>query len=237
MSVREPPSGPRSERRRTAQRRTRRIVLGGAAAVVVVAAGAGAVVLRDDGDGSERTVPTTRVMTTTSTTTTTTTAPVAAQSAPADPATCLHGTYRLASQEYSGPIATAFGRTQLEGGQAGRTIELRPDGTFRFSDTGEAPTRFTLLDNNPPITGEATLIADSTGSYTATADTVTVDVTSLSGTLNAITDDGQEFPIPLPPDGTGVEETFGFTPNASYTCDGETVTVSFEVLTIVLERQ
>jgi hypothetical protein len=234
------PSTQRSDRRRAAQRRTRRIVLAAAAAVLLVAAGAGAVVLRDDGDdgdGSERTVGTTSATTTSSTTTTTTTAPVAVETAPLDPTVCLHGTYRLASQEYSGPVSTAFGRAELEGGEAGRTIELLPDGTFRFSDTGEAPTRFTLLDNAPPITGEATLIADSSGTYTATAETVTVDVTSLSGTLTAITDSGQEFPLPLPPDGAGVEETFGFTPNAAYTCDGDTVTVSFEVLNLVLERR
>jgi hypothetical protein len=240
MSAPEPPSVHRADRRRAAQRRTRRLVFAAvAAAVLLVAAGAGAVVLRgDDDDGSERTVATTRATTTTSTTTTTTTAaPVAAETAPPDPTACLHGTYGLASQEYSGPVNTAFGRAQLEGGQAGRTIELLPDGTFRFSDTGEASTRFTLLDNAPPVTGDATLIAESSGTYTATADTVTVDVTSLSGTLTAITDGGQEFPLPLPPDGAGVEATFGFTPNAAYTCNGDTVTVSFEVLTLVLERR
>ena len=237
MSAPERPDLPRTERRhRAARRRARRIAIGAGIAVLLVAAGAGAVVLRGGGDGDddERAVRTTQASTTSSSTTTTA-APVEAESVPADPVACLHGTYRLASQTYSGPVATAFGPTQLEGGEEGRTIELRPDGTFSFNDTGAASTRFTLLDTN--ITGSATLAIQSGGTYTATPETVTVDVTSLTGTLTAVTDDGQTLDIPLPADGAGVEETFGFTPDAPYTCDRDTVTVTFTVLTLVLERQ
>jgi hypothetical protein len=33
--------------------------------------------------------------------------------------------------------------------------------------------------------------------------------------------------IPLPPDGTGVKETFGLNGDANYTCQGNTVTFRF----------
>jgi hypothetical protein len=42
--------------------------------------------------------------------------------------------------------------------------------------------------------------------------------------------------IPLPPDGTGVKETFGINGDASYTCQGNAVTFRFPALTIALER-
>lgn len=241
MSDPEPPTASRAERRHTSRRRARRLGIGAAIGVLLLGAGAGAVVLRDGGGSSDdggggqrrgRAAPTT-----------TTTSPpedtVAAETAPADPLACLHGTYGIEVQDYRGPIQTRFGSAQLEGGHEGRTIELRPDSTFQFSDTGEAETRFSLLDNDPPITGTATLVVEAGGTYAANADTqtVTVDVTSLAGTLTAVTDDGQELDIPLPEDGTGVEETFGFTPDAAYSCDDDTLTVQFEVLTLVLERQ
>ncbi|HUF83828.1 MAG TPA: hypothetical protein VMQ81_04460, partial [Acidimicrobiia bacterium] len=159
------------------------------------------------------------------------------ETAPPDPATCLGGSYRLANQEYSGPVETVYGPAMLEGGEAGRTIELRADGTFSFNDTGAEDTKFSLTAANPPITGTAKLVADAGGAYTATATTVTVDVTTLSGTLTATTSDGQVIDVPLPPDAAGVEQTFGFTPDATYTCDGDGVTVQFQVLTLVLDRQ
>jgi len=210
--------------------------------VLLVGAGAGALVLRDDGDSepaADRRRPaattTTEAAVTTAAAATSTTAPPA--TTPADPTACLVGSYRLASQEYSGPVETLYGPAMLEGGEAGRTIELRPDGTFTFSDTGEELTNFSLTAANPPITGTAELMADASGTYTATATTVTVDVTMLTGTLTATTSDGQMIDIPLPPDATGVEQTFGFTPDATYTCDDNGVTVQFQVLTLVLERQ
>ncbi len=206
-----------------------------AGAVLLVGAAAGALVLRDDGD-SEPIRDRKRATTTTTTTEEQATA-APSGSAAANPAACLEGDYKLARQEYSGPIDTAYGPATLEGGEAGRTITLKADGTFTFKDTGEEDTKFSLVGANPPISGTAKLVADAAGVYTATATTVTVDITSLSGTLTATTSDGQVLPIPLPPDATGVEQTFGFTPNASYTCEGDRVTVRFQVLTLVLERR
>lgn len=205
--------------------------------MLLLGAGAGALVLRDDGDSepaADRRRPAATTTTTEAAVTTTTPPP---ETAPPDPTACLVGTYRLASQEYSGPVETVYGPAMLEGGKAGRTIELRPDGTFTFTDTGEELTNFSLTAANPPITGTAELVADASGTYTATATTVTVDVTLLSGTLTATTSDGQVIDIPLPLDATGVEQTFGFTPDAAYTCDDSGLTVQFEVLTLVLERQ
>ena len=40
----------------------------------------------------------------------------------------------------------------------------------------------------------------------------------------------------LPPDGTGVKETFGLNGDANYMCQGNMVTFRFAALTIVLER-
>ena len=125
----------------------------------------------------------------------------------------------------------------LEGGEAGRTIEINPDGTFAFHDTGAEDTKFSLVGTTPPITGTAKLIADASGTYVADATTVTTDVTALTGTLTATTSDGQALNIPLPPDASGVEQTFGFTPNAGYTCEGDTVTIRFQVLTLTLDRK
>jgi hypothetical protein len=206
--------------------------------VLLLGAGAGALVLRDDGypqPAADRRRPPATTTTEAAAAVTTTTAPP--ETTPPDPTACLAGSYRLASQEYSGPVETAFGAAMLEGGEAGRTIELRADGTFTFTDTGEELTNFSLTAANPPITGTAQLVADASGTYAATATTVTVDVTMLSGTLTATTSDGQVIPIPLPPDGGTVEQTFGFTPDAAYTCDDNGVTVQFQVLALVLERQ
>jgi hypothetical protein len=47
---------------------------------------------------------------------------------------------------------------------------------------------------------------------------------------------GSSINIPLPPDGTGVKETFGLNGEANYTCERDTVTVRFPALTIGLAR-
>jgi hypothetical protein len=217
------------------------MAVGAAGAVVLLgAAGTGAMVLRDDGDSqpvadAKRADVTTTAAAAATTAAATTSAPP--ETVPPDPTACLPGSYRLARQEYRGPVETVYGPAMLEGGEAGRTIELRADGTFSFSDTGEELTNFSLTAATPPITGTAKLVAEAGGTYVATATTVTVDVTTLSGTLTATTSDGQVIDIPLPPDAAGVEQTFGFTPDASYTCDDNGVTVQFQVLTLVLERQ
>jgi hypothetical protein len=202
--------------------------------VLLVAAGAGAVVLRDDGD-SEPTADRKRAATTTTAAAISTTAPP--ESAASNPAACLQGEYKVANMAYSGPVETVYGPAMLEGGEDGRTLEINPDGTFAFHDTGAEDTKFSLTSANPPITGRAKLVADAGGTYTATATTVTADVTSLSGTLTATTSDGQVINIPLPPDAAGVEQTFGFTPDASYTCEGDKITIQFQVLTLTLDRQ
>jgi len=202
--------------------------------VLLVAAGAGALVLRDDGD-SEPAANRKRADTTTTTAAAETTAPP--ESAASNPAACLRGEYKVANMAYSGPVETVYGPAMLEGGEDGRTLEINPDGTFAFHDTGAEDTKFSLTSANPPITGMAKLVADAGGTYTATATTVTTDVTSLSGTLTATTSDGQVINIPLPPDAAGVEQTFGFTPDASYTCEGDEVTIQFQVLTLTLDRQ
>ena len=202
--------------------------------MLLVAAGAGALVLRDDGD-SEPAANRKRADTTTTTAAAETTAPP--ESAASNPAACLQGEYKVANMAYSGPVETVYGPAMLEGGEDGRTLEINPDGTFAFHDTGAEDTKFSLTSANPPITGMAKLVADAGGTYTATATTVTTDVTSLSGTLTATTSDGQVINIPLPPDAAGVEQTFGFTPDASYTCEGDEVTIQFQVLTLTLDRQ
>lgn len=202
--------------------------------MLLVAAGAGALVLGDDGD-SEPAADRKRAATTTTTAAAETAAPP--ESAAANPAACLQGEYQVANMEYSGPVDTVYGPAMLEDGEDGRTIEINADGTFAFHDTGAEDTRFSLTSANPPITGTAKLVADAGGTYTATATTVTTDVTSLSGTLTATTSDGQVLNIPLPPDASGVEQTFGFTPDASYTCEGDTVTIQFQVLELTLDRQ
>jgi hypothetical protein len=230
---------PRStRRRRAARRRALRTAIAVGAAAVVGGGVAGALLLRDDGDdgreGGQRAATTTSLSTTSSAPTTT--AAAVTEPVPDDPVACLAGRYQLASQDFAGPVTTQFGPTQLEGGEAGRSIELLPDGTFRFADTGEEATRFTLLDTN--LTGSATLTLEATGTYVATSETITIDVTGLTGTIVAVTDDGQTLDLPLPPDGgPTIEATFGFSPEAPYTCERDRVTVSFEVLTLVLDRQ
>lgn len=195
---------------------------------------AGALVLRDDGD-SEPAADRKRAATTTTAAAISTTAPP--ESAASNPAECLQGEYKVADMVYSGPVETVYGPAMLEGGEGGRTLEINPGGTFAFHDTGAEDTQFSLTSATPPVTGMAKLVADAGGTYTATATTVTADVTSLSGTLTATTSDGQVLDIPLPPDAAGVEETFGFTPDAGYTCEGDEVTIRFQVLTLTLDRQ
>jgi len=201
--------------------------------VLLVAAGAGALVLGGD-DDSEPTADRKRADTTT---TVAAEASAPSESAASNPAACLEGEYKVANMAYSGPVDTVYGPAMLEGGEDGRTIEINADGTFAFHDTGAEETKFSLTATNPPITGTAKLVADAGGTYTATATTVTTDVTSLSGTLTATTSDGQVLNIPLPPDAAGVEQTFGFTPDAGYTCDGDKVTIQFQVLKLTLNRQ
>jgi hypothetical protein len=57
----------------------------------------------------------------------------------------------------------------------------------------------------------------------------------LSGTLVLTLQNGSTINIPLPPDGTGVKETFGLNGDANYTCKGCAVTFRFPALTIGLE--
>jgi hypothetical protein len=58
----------------------------------------------------------------------------------------------------------------------------------------------------------------------------------LSGRLVRTLQNGSMINIPLPPDGTGVTETFGINGDVSYTCQGNAVTFRFPALTIALER-
>jgi hypothetical protein len=205
--------------------------------MLLAGAGAGALVLRDDDDPEPAADRTRTAAAETTTTVAAATTTVPAETAPPNPAVCLEGNYQVARMQYSGPVETVYGPAMLEGGEDGRTIEINADGTFAFHDTGAEDTKFSLTTANPPITGTAKLVADAGGTYTATATTVTTDVTSLSGTLTATTSDGQVLNIPLPPDAAGVEQTFGFTPDASYTCEGDTVTIQFQVLKLTLDRQ
>lgn len=207
--------------------------------MVLAGAGAAAAVLLsgDDGGGESKPAANRKQAETTTTTTAATTTTVAPETTAPNPAACLVGKYQVASMTYSGPVETVYGPAMLEGGEDGRTIEVKADGTFTFNDTGAEDTKFSLTAGNPPITGTAKLVATAGGTYTATAATVTTDVTSLSGTLTATTSDGQVINIPLPADAAGVEQTFGFTPDAAYTCEGDELTIRFQVLTLVLDRR
>jgi hypothetical protein len=140
--------------------------------------------------------------------------------------------------DYSGPVQTQFGPTTITGGIGGRRIELKPDNTFHFTDDGSDKVQFSLLGQggSPPTNGTAVLKAQSDGTFVPSAQTANFNITALSGTLVLTLQNGQVVDIPLPPDGTGVKETFGLNGEANYTCQGNTVTFRFPALTIALER-
>jgi hypothetical protein len=137
--------------------------------------------------------------------------------------------------DYDGPVQTQFGPTMIMGGIGGRRIELKPDNTFHFTDDGSDKVQFSLL-GNPPTNGTAVLKAQSDGTFVPAAQTANFNITALSGTLVLTLQNGSMINIPLPPDGTGVKETFGINGDASYTCQDNTVTFRFPALTIALER-
>jgi hypothetical protein len=137
--------------------------------------------------------------------------------------------------DYDGPVQTQFGPTMITGGIGGRRIELKPDNTFHFTDDGSDKVQFSLL-GNPPTNGTAVLKAQSDGTFVPAAQAANFNITALSGTLVLTLQNGSMINIPLPPDGTGVKETFGLNGDASYTCQGNTVTFRFPALTIALER-
>jgi hypothetical protein len=172
---------------------------------------------------------------TTSTVVPTSAAPITAAN---DPASCIRGNFRFTRMEYAGPVQTQFGPTTIMGGIGGRRIELKTDNTFHFTDDGSDKVQFSLLGQggNPPTNGTAVLKAQSDGTFVPTAQTANFNITALSGTLVLTLQNGQMIDIPLPPDGTGVKETFGLNGDANYTCQGNTVTFRFPALTIALER-
>jgi hypothetical protein len=153
-----------------------------------------------------------------------------------DPAACLRGTFRFTQMDYDGPVQTAYGPTTIVGGIGGRRIELKPDNTFRFTDTGEDPVQFSVPVGGGTTSGTAILKAEADGTYAPTATTSSFNITALRGTLTLRFPNGSNVDIPLPPDGAGVKETFGLNGDANYTCDGRTVTARFPTLTIGLER-
>jgi len=152
-----------------------------------------------------------------------------------DPAACIRGNFRFTQMDYDGPVQTQFGPTMIIGGIGGRRIELKPDNTFHFTDDGSDKVQFSLL-GNPPTNGTAVLKAQSDGTFVPSAQTANFNITALSGTLVLTLQNGSMINIPLPPDGTGVKETFGINGDASYTCQDNTVTFRFPALTIALER-
>jgi hypothetical protein len=153
-----------------------------------------------------------------------------------DPAECLRGTFRFTQMDYDGPVQTAYGPTTIVGGIGGRRIELKPDNTFRFTDTGEDPVQFSVPVGGGTTSGTAILKAEADGTYAPTATTSTFNITALRGSLTLRFPNGSTVDIPLPPDGAGVKETFGLNGDANYTCDGPRVTARFPTLTIGLER-
>jgi hypothetical protein len=172
--------------------------------------------------------------------TTATTAPTAPTSAAAttgatDPASCIRGNFRFMRMDYDGPVQTQFGPTTITGGIGGRRIELKRDNTFHFTDDGSDKVQFSL-QGNPPTNGTAVLKAQSDGNFVPTGQKTNFNITALSGTLVLTLQNGQMVNIPLPPDGTGVKETFGLNGDANYMCEGNMVTFRFAALTIVLER-
>ncbi len=172
--------------------------------------------------------------------TTSTAAPTSAPGTTAadDPASCIRGNFRFTQMNFDGPVRTQFGPTMIMGGIGGRRIELKPDNTFHFTDGGSDKVQFSLLgqNGNPPTNGTAVLKAQSDGSFVPTAQTANFNITALTGTLVLTLENGQVVDIPLPPDGTGVKDTFGLNGDANYTCQGNTVTFRFPTLTIALER-
>lgn len=169
-----------------------------------------------------------------------TTATIAPTSAAAtttatDPASCIRGSFRFTRMDYDGPVQTQFGPTMITGGIGGRRIELKRDNTFHFTDDGSDKVQFSLL-GNPPTNGTAVLKAQSDGTFVPTAQAANFNITALMGTLVLTLQNGQMVNIPLPPDGTGVKETFGLNGDANYMCQGNTVTFRFPALTIALER-
>ena len=170
--------------------------------------------------------------------TTCTTAPTSAAATTTsarDPASCIRGNFRFTRMDYDGPVQTQFGPTTITGGIGGRRIELKRDNTFHFTDDGSDKVQFSL-QGNPPTNGTAVLKAQSDGTFVPTAQTANFNITTLSGTLVLTLQNGQMVNIPLPPDGTGVKETFGLNGDAIYTCQGNAVTFRFAALTIALER-
>ena len=170
--------------------------------------------------------------------TTSTTAPTSAAATTTsarDPASCIRGNFRFTRMDYDGPVQTQFGPTTITGGIGGRRIELKRDNTFHFTDDGSDKVQFSL-QGNPPTNGTAVLKAQSDGTFVPTAQTANFNITALSGTLVLTLQNGQMVNIPLPPDGTGVKETFGLNGDAIYTCQGNAVTFRFAALTIALER-
>jgi len=172
---------------------------------------------------------------TAATTATTTPASAAGTTTAADPASCIRGNFRFTRMDYDGPVQTQFGPTMITGGIGGRRIELKRDNTFHFTDDGSDKVQFSL-QGNPPTNGTAVLKAQSDGTFVPTAQKANFNITALSGTLVLTLQNGQTVNIPLPPDGTGVKETFGLNGDANYMCQGNMVTFRFAALTIVLER-
>jgi hypothetical protein len=171
---------------------------------------------------------------------TSTTSPAPGGSTPltlnADPAECLRGTFRFTRMDYDGPVQTQFGPTTIKGGIAGRRIELKRDNTFHFTDDGSERVQFSVQNPGATTDGTAVLKAQADGTYVPTANTSSFNITALSGSLIATLQDGSNLNFPLPPDGTGVKETFGINGEANYTCERNTVSVRFPALTIGLER-
>ena len=170
-----------------------------------------------------------------STPSTTTGTSAAATTTANDPASCIRGNFRFTRMDYDGPVQTQFGPTTITGGIGGRRIELKRDNTFHFTDDGSDKVQFSLL-GNPPTNGTAVLKAQSDGTFVPAAQTANFNITALSGTLVLTLQNGSMINIPLPPDGSGVKETFGLNGDANYTCQGNTVTYRFPALTIALER-
>jgi hypothetical protein len=138
--------------------------------------------------------------------------------------------------DYDGPVQTQFGPTTIKGGIAGRRIELKRDNSFHFTDDGRERVQFSVQNPSGTTNGTAVLKAQADGTYVPTAKTASFNITALSGSLIATLQDGSNIDIPLPPDGTGVKETFGINGEGNYTCEGNAVTVRFAALTIGLER-
>ncbi|HMG27229.1 MAG TPA: hypothetical protein VKH36_10500 [Acidimicrobiia bacterium] len=153
-----------------------------------------------------------------------------------DPASCIRGTFRFTRMDYDGPVQTQFGPTTIVGGFGGRRIELKPDNTFHFTDDGSDKVQFSVPSQGGTTSGTAVLKAQSDGTFVPTAQTANFNITALSGTLVLTFTNGSMLNIPLPPDGAGVKETFGLNGDATYMCQGNTVTFRFPALTIVVER-